>query len=182
MLMRKLENEQGDLLQYREREGKAAAQKAELEAQLEENKEKMDYQSEQRVKLTYEKEGLEHEVSNIKKDVTEMEDRIAKAEAEKTSRDHAMRQLNDEIANQDEIISKLNKVRIFLSLEQLLIFCYMPINYDNDNNLRTLFGWNRKRNFSRRTITKQRKKYIRPKTRLTILTWLRTSLNLHLMI
>ena len=177
MLMRKLENEQGDLLQYREREGKAAAQKAELEAQLEENKEKMDYQSEQRVKLTYEKEGLEHEVSNIKKDVTEMEDRIAKAEAEKTSRDHAMRQLNDEIANQDEIISKLNKVRIFYSWTSCSY-----INYDNDNNLRTLFGWNRKRNFSRRTITKQRKKYIRPKTRLTILTWLRTSLNLHLMI
>ena len=110
MLMRKLENEQGDLQQYREREGKAAAQKAELEVQLEENKDKLEHQSDERVKLTYEKEGLEHEVNNIKKDVTELEERIGKAEAEKTSRDHAMRQLNDEIANQDEIISKLNKV------------------------------------------------------------------------
>ena len=110
MLMRKLENEQGDLQQYREREGKAAAQKAELEVQLDQNKDKLEHQSDERVKLTYEKEGLEHEVGNIKKDVLELEDRIGKAEAEKTSRDHAMRQLNDEIANQDEIISKLNKV------------------------------------------------------------------------
>ena len=110
MLMRKLENEQGDLQQYREREGKAAAQKAELEVQLEQNKDKLEHQSDERVKLTYEKEGLEHEVGNIKKDVLELEDRIGKAEAEKTSRDHAMRQLNDEIANQDEIISKRNKV------------------------------------------------------------------------
>ena len=78
MLMRKLENEQGDLQQYREREGKAAAQKAELEVQLEQNKDKLEHQSDERVKLTYEKEDLEHEVGNIKKDVSELEDRIAK--------------------------------------------------------------------------------------------------------
>jgi chromosome segregation ATPase len=110
MLTRKLENEQGDLTQFRERQAKAAAQKADLEVQLEENRDKLEEQSEQRQQLSAEKQGLEHEVSSIKKEVSELEDRISKSEAEKTSRDHAMRSLNDEIANQDEMISKLNKV------------------------------------------------------------------------
>ena len=119
MLMRKLETEQGDLQQYRERQAKAAAQKADLEVQLDENKDKLEEQSQQRQHLTSEKRELESEVSSIKKEASELEEQISKAEAEKTSRDHTMRQLNDEIANQDEIISKLNKV-CFLCCNKLV--------------------------------------------------------------
>lgn len=116
MLMRKLENEQGDLTAFRERQAKAAAQKADLEVQLEEGRDKLEEESAKRQELSSEKRNLEAEVSNVKKDASDLEERIAKAEAEKTSRDHSMRQLNDEIANQDEIISKLNKVLSILCL------------------------------------------------------------------
>ena len=107
--------------QFRERQAKAAAQKADLEVQLEENRDKLEEQSEQRQQLSAERQGLEQEVSSIKKEVTDLEDRISKAEAEKTSRDHAMRSLNDEIANQDEIISKLNKVFLLVFYFQFQI-------------------------------------------------------------
>ena len=134
MLMRKLETEQGDLQQYRERQAKAAAQKADLEVQLDENKDKLEEQSQQRQHLTSEKRELESEVSSIKKEAQELEEQISKAEAEKTSRDHTMRQLNDEIANQDEIISKLNKVG-FLSCKKLIKSLFWIYNFQETTYL-----------------------------------------------
>ena len=109
-LMRKLENEQGDLTQYQERQAKAATQKADLEAQFEELQEKIDEQQQERQKLLMEKRDMEEEMSHVKNEATELEEQIAKAEAEKTNKDHSIRSLNEEIGNLDEAISKLNKV------------------------------------------------------------------------
>ena len=160
MLMRKLETEQGDLQQYRERQAKAAAQKADLEVQLDENKDKLEEQSQQRQHLTSEKRELESEVSSIKKEASELEEQISKAEAEKTSRDHTMRQLNDEIANQDEIISKLNKV-CFLCCNKLVGNFIESTMYVI---LKSIFFF-RKRNFFKKTIIRQPKSYIKLKIR-----------------
>ena len=110
-LMRKLENEQGDLTQYQERQAKAATQKADLEAQFEELQEKIDEQQQERQKLLLEKRDMEQEMSTVKNEATELEEQIAKAEAEKTNKDHTIRSLNEEIGGLDESISKLNKVK-----------------------------------------------------------------------
>ena len=165
MLMRKLETEQGDLQQYRERQAKAAAQKADLEVQLDENKDKLEEQSQQRQHLTSEKRELESEVSSIKKEASELEEQISKAEAEKTSRDHTMRQLNDEIANQDEIISKLNKVRFWV-LKNCFFGLNMPSSVESNIYvmLKSIFFF-RRRNFFKKIIIRQPKSYIKLKIR-----------------
>ena len=163
MLMRKLETEQGDLQQYRERQAKAAAQKADLEVQLDENKDKLEEQSQQRQHLSSEKRELESEVSSIKKEAQELEEQISKAEAEKTSRDHTMRQLNDEIANQDEIISKLNKVNFWSYKKTDLEFVFTSsIESIMYTMLKSIFFF-RRRNFFKKTITRQPKSYIKLK-------------------
>ena len=163
MLMRKLETEQGDLQQYRERQAKAAAQKADLEVQLDENKDKLEEQSQQRQHLTSEKRELESEVSSIKKEAQELEEQISKAEAEKTSRDHTMRQLNDEIANQDEIISKLNKVNFLSYKKTELEFVFTSSIESNMYTMLKSISFFRRRNFFKKTITRQPKSYIKLK-------------------
>ena len=108
-LIRRLENEQGDLSQYQERHAKAATQKADLEAQFTEYQEKIEVQARERQQLLNNKRSLEDEMSQVKGEATELEEQIAKAEAEKTNKDHSIRSLNEEIGGLDEAIAKLNK-------------------------------------------------------------------------
>ena len=108
-LLTQLENEQGNLSEYTERQAKAAALKADLEVQIADQSIKLTETEGLRQQATAEKKDLESESVAIKKDIEDFELAIQKLEQEKSNRDHTIRTLSDEISNQDEVINKLNK-------------------------------------------------------------------------
>merc|ERR1719150_2897243 len=108
-LVKQLEQEQGNMSEYTERQAKASAQKADLEVQLADAGNKLVAMEANRQQATLDKKTLEGDNVVIKKDIEDLELAIQKLEQEKTNRDHTIRTLNDEIANQDEVINKLNK-------------------------------------------------------------------------
>merc|ERR1719447_611060 len=108
-LVKQLEQEQGNLGEYTERQAKASAMKADLEKELVVAGEKLVAMEANRQQATADKKALEGENVVIKKDIEDLELAIQKLEQEKTNRDHTIRALNDEIANQDEVLNKLNK-------------------------------------------------------------------------
>ena len=112
-LLKRIENEQGDLTVYEERMGKAAAQKADLEVTLQETQAKLEAEERNRQQMHSERMNLESEASAVRREMQELEEELMKAESEKTTRDHTMRAINDEINSQEDIISKLNKEKKF---------------------------------------------------------------------
>ena len=114
-LLKQLQQEQGNLSEYTERQAKASAQKADLEVQLVESSEKLARLEQERQDATVDKKVLEEANVVIKKDIEDLEMNILKVEQEKANRDHIIRTLNDEIANQDEVINKLNKEKKHLN-------------------------------------------------------------------
>merc|ERR1712156_879558 len=108
-LLKQLEQEQGNMSQYTERQAKASAAKADLEVQIQAAGEALIKKEQQRQMATQDKRDLEQGNVGIKKDIEDLELVIQKLEQEKTNRDHTMRSLNDEITNQDEVVNKLNK-------------------------------------------------------------------------
>ena len=108
-LVTQLEQEQGNLSEYTERQAKASAAKADLEVQISDASGKLAETEAIRVQASQDKKQLESDNSLIKKDIEDLEMAIQKLEQEKTNRDHTIRSLSDEIANQDEVIGKLNK-------------------------------------------------------------------------
>jgi len=108
-LMKQLEQEQGSMSEYTDRQAKASAQKADLEVQLADAGNKLIEMEQARQQVTQDKRVLEQDNLVIKKDMEDVELAIQKLEQEKTNRDHVIRTLNDEINNQDEVINKLNK-------------------------------------------------------------------------
>merc|ERR1712025_584635 len=113
--LKQLEQEQGNMSQYTERQAKASAAKADLEVQIQAAGEALIKKEQQRQMATQDKRDLEQGNVGIKKDIEDLELVIQKLEQEKTNRDHTMRTLNDEIANQDEVINKLNKEKKHLN-------------------------------------------------------------------
>merc|ERR1712170_173928 len=114
-LVKQLEQEQGNLGEYTERQAKASAMKADLEVQLGDAGIKLQQMESLRQDKTSEKKDLESDNVVIKKDIEDLELAIQKLEQEKTNRDHTIRTLSDEISNQDEVINKLNKEKKHLS-------------------------------------------------------------------
>merc|ERR1711976_833412 len=108
-LVKQLEQEQGNLGEYTERQAKASAMKADLEVQLVDAGNRLVAMEANRQQATADKKALEGDNVVIKKDMEDLELSIQKLEQEKTNRDHTIRSLNDEIANQDEVLNKLNK-------------------------------------------------------------------------
>merc|ERR1719422_496656 len=108
-LVKQLEQEQGNLGEYTERQAKASAMKADLEVQLVDAGNRLVAMEASRQQATADKKALEGDNVVIKKDIEDLELAIQKLEQEKTNRDHTIRTLNDEISNQDEVINKLNK-------------------------------------------------------------------------
>merc|ERR1711881_304821 len=114
-LMKQLEQEQGNMSEYTDRQAKASAMKAELEVKLTDAGTKLGQMEQNRQQATLDKKVLEGDNVVIKKDIEDLELSIQKLEQEKTNRDHTIRTLNDEISNQDEVINKLNKEKKHLS-------------------------------------------------------------------
>jgi len=114
-LMAQLEKEQGNMSQYHDKQAKATAAIAGLEAELVNVQEALVAREQARQDATADKKLLEQECLAVKKDIDDVEMAIQKIEQEKTNRDHTIRSLNDEIASQDEVINKLNKEKKHIS-------------------------------------------------------------------
>jgi len=108
-LLKRIETEQGDLSSYQERQAKAAAQSADMQAQLGDLNEKIKQEEERKEELIKDKRAVEQEASSIRGDLSDMEVQVQKVEQERTNKDHSIRSLNDEITTRDELINKLNK-------------------------------------------------------------------------
>ena len=108
-LSAQLASEQGNIGEYTERQALCAAQKADLEKELDERGKFLTEMQQETAAATEDKKSLEAENDLIKKDCDDLEIAIQKLEQEKTNRDHTIRFLNDEISSQDEVINKINK-------------------------------------------------------------------------
>merc|ERR1719391_236085 len=108
-LTKQLEQEQGNLSIYTDRQTKAATQKAETEMELAKQQKNLASEEASRIELAAEVKKHAGSIGVVKKDIEDIELAISKVEAEKGSRDHTIKTLNDEIGEQDEVINKLNK-------------------------------------------------------------------------
>merc|ERR1712226_1099518 len=101
--------EQGNLSVYTDRQTKAAALKASMEAELAKANNVLKSEIDSRIAASENTKRMNGEVAVIKKDIEDLELALQRLEQEKTNRDHTIRGLNDEIAQNDEAINKLNK-------------------------------------------------------------------------
>ena len=108
-LLKRIENEQGDIHSLQERQAKAAAQKADLQVQMEDLSGKIKSEEHKKEELIQAKKLVENEFSNMRGDLSDVEVQVQKAEQERANKDHQIRSLNDDITSKDELISKLNK-------------------------------------------------------------------------
>merc|ERR1711915_1101349 len=108
-LTKQLEEEQGNLSIYTDRQAKANKIKAETEVELAAQQQVLASEEASRIELTAEVKKHAGSINVVKKDIEDLELAITKVEQEKTNRDHNIKSLNDEVAEQDEVINKLNK-------------------------------------------------------------------------
>merc|ERR1712228_738724 len=106
-LREKMRSEQGDLGEYQEKQAKVSAQKADLEVQLEENKNNLERLERERASAGDGKKALEREMNNIRQDQADAQAKVQKSRQEKEKLDTILRGLNDEVVHQDEAITKM---------------------------------------------------------------------------
>merc|ERR1719233_1672006 len=108
-LSKQLEQEQGNISIYTDRQAKANKLKSETEVELATQQGILANEEASRTELAAEVKQHSGSINVVKKDIEDIELAIAKVEQEKANRDHSIRTLNDEVAEQDEVINKLNK-------------------------------------------------------------------------
>merc|ERR1712180_382270 len=108
-LTKQLEQEQGNLSQYTERQAAASAKKVGLESDLVNAQATLANEEAARQAMSEDTKKMNGEVAVIKKDIEDLELALQKLEQDKTNRDHTIRGLNDEVAQNDEAINKLKK-------------------------------------------------------------------------
>merc|ERR1712076_176742 len=104
-----LEEEQGNISVYTDRQAKAMATKAEAESELATQQAILAQEEASRLDLAAQVKAHSGSVGLVKKEIEDIELAIAKVELEKGNRDHTIKVLQDEISEQDEVINKLNK-------------------------------------------------------------------------
>merc|ERR1712106_1164891 len=118
-MMYQIEQEQGDLSGFQHDLAKATTAKAEKEDELAAAQKKLADTEGAKNDMNDKKRRFENDLSSFRKDIDDMQMTIQKAEQEKTNRDHTIRNMNDEIAHQDELINKLTKVKLEVTLDEL---------------------------------------------------------------
>merc|ERR1712180_515266 len=108
-MTKQLEEEQGNISVYTDRQAKAIATKAEAEAELAAQQAVLAQEEQSRLELAAEVKAHSGSIDVVKKEIRDIELAISKVELEKGNRDHTIKTLQDEIAEQDEVINKLNK-------------------------------------------------------------------------
>merc|ERR1711973_96249 len=117
-LSKQLEQEQGNISIYTDRQAKANKLKSETEIELATQQGILADQEASRAELAAEVKHHSGSINVVKKDIEDIELAIAKVEQEKANRDHTIRSLNDEISEQDEVINKLNKEKKHIAENQ----------------------------------------------------------------
>ena len=125
-----LNEEQGNVSVYTDRQSKAVAIKGEAEVELVKQQNILASEEASRVELAGEVKAHAGSIGSVKKDMEDIELAITKVEQEKGNRDHTIKVLQDEVGEQDEVLNKLNKelkqnqVKIWLLLKKRLhILC-----------------------------------------------------------
>jgi len=108
-MSKQLQEEQGNISVYTDRQAKASATKATAEAELRDQQQELAKEESSRVALAGEVKAHSGSIGVVKKEIEDIELAISKVELEKGNRDHTIKVLQDEIAEQDEVINKLNK-------------------------------------------------------------------------
>merc|ERR1712200_341865 len=121
-LTKQLEQEQGNLSIYTDRQAKAQKIKAETEVELASQQKNLASEENERIELTAEIKQHSGGIGVVKKDIEDIELAITKVEQEKTNRDHTIKTLNDDIAETqakssedlvvaEEKVSHLNSIK-----------------------------------------------------------------------
>merc|ERR1719466_743741 len=114
-LGKQLNEEQGNISVYTDRQSKALTLKSETEVELAQQQAVLASEEASRVELANQVKAHSGSIGAVKKDIEDVELAITKVEQEKGNRDHTIKTLQDEIAEQDEVINKLNKEKKHLS-------------------------------------------------------------------
>merc|ERR1712106_1039338 len=110
-----LNEEQGNVSVYTDRQAKAIAIKGEAEVELAGKQKVLLAEESSRVELAGEVKAHSGSIGAVKKDIEDVELAILKVEQDKGNRDHTIKVLQDEVAEQDEVVNKLNKEKKHLS-------------------------------------------------------------------
>merc|ERR1712106_697032 len=113
-----LNEEQGNVSVYTDRQAKAVAIKGEAEVELVKQQNILASEEASRVELAGEVKAHAGSIGSVKKDIEDVELAILKVEQDKGNRDHTIKVLQDEVAEQDEVVNKLNKEKKHLSATQ----------------------------------------------------------------
>merc|ERR1740122_768888 len=117
-MSKQLNEEQGSISVYTDRQSKALSIKGSCEAELAGQVEVLKSEENSRITLAGDVKQHSGSIGAAKKDMEDVELMITKVETEKGNRDHTIKTLQDEIAEQDEVINKLNKEKKHLSSTQ----------------------------------------------------------------
>merc|ERR1711892_1408056 len=104
-----LNEEQGNVSVYTDRQAKAIAIKGEAEVELAGKQKVLLAEESSRVELAGEVKAHSGSIGAVKKDIEDVELAILKVEQDKGNRDHTIKVLQDEVAERDEVVNKLNK-------------------------------------------------------------------------
>ena len=115
---KQLQEEQGNVSVYTDRQAKATATKIQAEADLKVQSQLLSEEESSRVEMAAQSKAHAGSIGVVKKEIEDIELAIAKVELEKGNRDHTIKVLQDEIAEQDEVINKLNKEKKHISETQ----------------------------------------------------------------
>merc|ERR1711892_1474265 len=113
-----LNEEQGNVSVYTDRQAKAIAIKGEAEVELAGKQKVLLAEESSRVELAGEVKAHSGSIGAVKKDIEDIDLAILKVEQDKGNRDHTIKVLQDEVAEQDEVVNKLNKEKKHLSATQ----------------------------------------------------------------
>ena len=117
-MTKQLNEEQGNISVYTDRQAKAISIKGEAEVELAKQQAVLASEEASRVELAGEVKSHAGSIGAVKKDIDDIELAITKVEQEKGNRDHTIKVLQDEVSEQDEVINKLNKEKKHLSSTQ----------------------------------------------------------------
>merc|ERR1711892_225170 len=113
-----LNEEQGNVSVYTDRQSKAVAIKGEAEVELAKQQNILTSEEASRVELAGEVKAHAGSIGSVKKDMEDIELAITKVEQEKGNRDHTIKVLQDEVGEQGEVLNKMNKEKKHLSATQ----------------------------------------------------------------
>ena len=113
-----LNEEQGNVSVYTDRQAKANKVKAESECELAKQQGVLANEESERIQLAADVKSHAGSIGAVKKDMEDVELAITKVDQDKGNRDHTIYTLQNEVAEQDEVINKLNKEKKHLSFTQ----------------------------------------------------------------